>query len=149
MPLLTGGCHCGNITVSIELSSTPGTYHPRACDCDFCRKHGAAWVSDPQGSLAIRICEERAAARYAQGAGIAEMLLCRRCGVLVAALWAEPRLYGVVNTGALDARSEFAQTQAVSPKELSSEAKMSRWRSIWFARVSLTKQPDSRGEPPC
>ena len=143
MSALTGGCHCGNIAVTVELTRTTDSYHPRACDCDFCRKHGAVWVSDPEGSLAIRIREERDAARYTQGNGIAEMLLCKRCGVLVAALWREPPLYGVVNAGALDARSEFAVTKPVSPKELSAEAKMSRWRSIWFARVTLTKLPDA------
>jgi hypothetical protein len=136
---LTGGCHCGNIAVTVELTKAPDTHHPRACDCDFCSKHGATWVSDPGGSLAIRIREERDAARYAQGDEIAEMLLCRRCGVLVAALWREPHVYGVVNAGALDARSEFAGTQPVSPKKLSAEEKMSRWRSIWFAKVTVTE----------
>jgi hypothetical protein len=137
MPRLAGGCHCGNITVGIELRRAPDTYHPRACDCGFCRRHGAAWVSDPQGSLTICIGEERDAGRYAQGAGIAEMLLCRRCGVLVAALWQAQRLYGVVNASVLAARSEFAAAQPVSPQELSPDQKTNRWQSIWFADVSL------------
>ena len=139
MSLLTGGCHCGNIALSVELTKTADSYHPRACDCDFCRKHGAIWVSDPRGSLSIRIRDENDAARYVQGDGIAEMLLCGRCGVLVAALWREPPLYGVVNAGALDARGEFADTKPVSPKELSAAEKMSRWRSLWFANVTLTE----------
>ena len=136
---LNGGCHCGNIAVSVELTSAADAYHPRACDCDFCTKHGATWVSDPRGSLGIRIREESDATRYTQGAGIAEMLLCRRCGVLVAALWRAPPLYGVVNAAALETRSEFADTKPVSPKELSAEDKMSRWRSIWFAKVTVTQ----------
>ena len=74
MSRLTGGCHCGNIAVSVELTRAPDAYHPRACDCDFCRKHGASWVSDPQGSLRIRIREESDVNRYTQGAGIAGML---------------------------------------------------------------------------
>lgn len=37
-----GGCHCGNIKVDVELAAAPETYHPRVCDCDFFRKHGAA-----------------------------------------------------------------------------------------------------------
>jgi hypothetical protein len=135
---LSGGCHCGNIAVSVELASAPQTCRPRACDCEFCRKHGAAWVSDPKGSLLIRIAEAREAGRYAQGAELAEMLLCRRCGVLVAALWQQQRLYGVVNASVLDARDEFAPAQPVSPQRLSPEAKMSRWQSIWFANVTLT-----------
>lgn len=143
LPRLAGGCHCGNIAVSVALTSAPGACHPRACDCEFCRKHGAAWVSDPQGSLLIRIADASAAGHYTQGAEIAQMLLCQRCGVLVAALWQGQALYGVVNVSALDAREEFAPAQPVSPQQLSPEAKMNRWQSIWFANVRL-----ATGAPP-
>ena len=142
-PPLAGGCHCGNIAVTAGLTSAARRLQPRACDCEFCRKHGAAWVSDPHGSLGIRIADARDAGRYTQGAGIAEMLLCRRCGVLVAALWQADRLYGVVNARALDARDEFSAAQSVSPQQLSPEAKVSRWQSIWFADVRL-----ATGTPP-
>lgn len=138
MPQLAGGCHCGNISVSVELERAPESYVPRACDCEFCRKHGAAWVSDPRGSLAIRIRDERDTRRYTQGDRLAEMLLCRNCGVLVGALWREQRLFGVVNAGVLDRRVAFADTQPVSPRTLSAEAKKSRWQSLWFADVTLT-----------
>src|SRR5450756_2542718 len=50
MNKVSGGCHCGNITVDLELTAEPETYHPRVCDCDFCRKHGAASLSDTKGS---------------------------------------------------------------------------------------------------
>jgi hypothetical protein len=143
MSRLAGGCHCGNITVSVELTRAPDRYSPRACDCDFCRRHGAAWVSDPQGSLRIGIRNERDAGRYAQGAGIAEMLICRNCGVLVGALWRGQRLYGVVNACVLESRHAFAAPQPVSPRTLSADAKTSRWQSIWFADVILAP-----GEPP-
>ena len=138
VPRLDGGCHCGNIAVSVELTRAPGTYHPRACDCDFCRKHGAAWVSDPQGSLLIELREERDVGRYTQGDRLAEMILCRTCGVLIAALWQEQRLYGVVNASVLDARDAFAAAQAVAPKELPPDEKRKRWQSLWFSEVTLT-----------
>ena len=143
MPQLAGRCHCGNIRVTVDLTRAPDTYAPRACDCEFCRRHGAAWVSDPQGSLSIQIRNEGDTGRYAQGAGIAEMLLCRNCGVLVGALWREQRVYGVVNVSVLDERAAFADVQAVSPRTLSADAKRSRWQSIWFANVILTT--DTRG----
>jgi len=135
---LGGGCHCGNIGVSVELSFAPGTCQPRSCDCEFCRKHGAAWVSDPRGSLQIRIADAHLAARYRQGDGIAEMLLCRRCGVLVAALYPAATLHGVVNLSVLDARDEFAAAQPVSPRQLPPQAKVSRWQSLWFPNVTVT-----------
>ena len=137
MPQVEGGCHCGNITVRVELERPPAAYAPRACDCEFCRKHGAAWVSDPQGSLLIQIRDEADAGRYAQGDRLAEMLLCRNCGVLVSALWREQRLYGVVNANALAQRGAFADTKPVSPRTLSADEKRSRWQSIWFAQVTV------------
>jgi hypothetical protein len=132
-----GGCHCGNISVRVALTRAPSGYSPRACDCEFCRRHGAAWVSDPLGSLLIHVRDQSDAGRYAQGAGIAEMLLCRNCGVLVAALWQGSHLYGVVNANVLEVRASFAAAQPVSPKSLSAESKKSRWQEIWFADVRL------------
>jgi hypothetical protein len=132
-----GGCHCGNITVRVELEQAPDAYAPRACDCEFCCKHGAAWVSDPRGSLLIQIGDERHAGRYAQGDRLAEMLLCRNCGVVVTALWRGERLYGVVNANVLDERVAFADTQPVSPRTLSADVKKSRWQSLWFANVTV------------
>jgi hypothetical protein len=134
---LEGGCHCGNITVRVELERAPDAYAPRACDCGFCRKHGAVWVSDPHGSLWIAIRDERDTNRYAQGDRLAEMLLCRNCGVLVCALWRGQRLYGVVNASVLDGRIAFAAAQPVSPRTLSADSKKGRWQSIWFADVTL------------
>lgn len=139
LPVLTGGCHCGNIAVSVALTRAPPRCQPRACDCTFCRKHGAAWLSDPRGSLEIGIADASDLSRYRQGAAIAEMLLCRRCGVLVAAAWQGPSLHGVVNVSALDAREEFPPAQPVSPQQLSPEEKASRWQSIWFPDVRLTE----------
>src|SRR5580698_7622194 len=96
-----GGCHCRNIILRIELADTPGSYMPRACDCDFCRKHGAAYVSDPRGSLLIEIADEREVAMYRQGSQLAEMLVCRICGVLVGACYrSEGHVYATVNVKA-------------------------------------------------
>ena len=137
MARFTGGCHCSNITVSVELTGAASSCSPRACDCEFCRRHGAAWVSDPQGSLLLHVQDLRGTGRYRQGAGIAEMLVCRNCGVLVAALWQGPQVHGVVNANVLEARDSLAAVQPVSSKSLSAEAKMNRWQKIWFADVRL------------
>ena len=142
MHTLKGGCHCANLRVTANLTGSPASYRPRACDCDFCRKHGAAWVSDPQGSLLIRVGDERAVARYRQGSGLAEMLLCASCGVLVAALYQDDRvLYGVVNAKVLEGGPDFGAAQAVSPRALSGEQKLSRWQGIWFSDVTIANLP--------
>ncbi|HEY2402550.1 MAG TPA: GFA family protein [Steroidobacteraceae bacterium] len=139
MPEASGGCYCGNIRLTVSLSRDLSAYSPRACDCDFCRKHGAAYVSDPQGVLRIQITAAGQVNRFRQGSNTAEMLLCRQCGVLVGALYQEEhRLFGTLNANALDCRTAFGPEQCVSPKSLAADQKVQRWRDIWFANVSLT-----------
>jgi hypothetical protein len=138
MHKVNGGCHCGNILVDIELAHESGTYNPRACDCDFCRKHGASYVSDPHGSLFIRIKETRDRLQYRQGSGLADCLLCRNCGVLVAVFYRSGKqLYAAVNAKVVDVRANFGAEQPVSPKKLSDREKVARWQEIWFSNVSV------------
>src|SRR5688572_19722659 len=97
----TGGCHCGNLVVEVDLSSEPAGYQPRACDCSFCRAHGAAWISDAKGSLVLRVKEPSERGIYRQGSEQAELVLCRRCGVLVCVLLQDGgKLFGAVNAKA-------------------------------------------------
>lgn len=136
---LNGGCHCGNIQLELELARAPDAYNPRACDCDFCTQHSAAYLSDPKGSLTIRIKDEDKLGRYRQGNGIAEFLICRNCGVLTAVTYKnEGRVYGAVNARAIQGGKGFGPEQTVSPKTLSADAKMSRWRDVWFQDVAVT-----------
>jgi hypothetical protein len=133
-----GGCHCGNIRIQASFSQYLTAYNPRACDCDFCVKHAAAYVSDPQGSLHVAIRNELEVNRFRQGSETCEMLVCRICGVLVGAVYRESdRLFGTLNVRALDTRANFASEQPVSPKTLSVDQKLQRWRNIWFSDVLL------------
>ena len=75
--MLEGGCHCGNLQLSLQGDIVPAATAPRACDCSFCTAHGAAWISDAQGELVVRVRDADALARYRQGSGSAEFLLCR------------------------------------------------------------------------
>lgn len=138
MHSVSGACHCGNILLDLQLAKEPGSYNPRACDCAFCRKHGAAYVSDAQGSLRVRITDERKSGMYRQGSELAEMLLCTHCGVLVGALYrTEGRIYATVNARVIEGTESFGVEQAVSPKKLSGDAKIARWKDLWFSSVEL------------
>src|SRR5690242_12674989 len=127
MPEIEGGCHCGNVRIAARLTREPAEYVPRACDCDFCRKHGAAYVSDPRGAVRIRVAAEADCSRYRQGSGSAEFLVCRRCGVLVAVVHRSAAgrqtiddvLYATLNSRALAVAMDFAPEQVVSPQRLS------------------------------
>ena len=141
MQEVSGGCYCGNIRLNAALSRDLASYNPRACDCDFCLKHAAAYVSDPLGSLHIEIRNELEVNRFRQGSTTAEMLVCRTCGVLVGALYRESnRLFGTLNAKALDSRPLFGPEKSVSPKLLSGDQKVQRWRELWFLAVVVDAQ---------
>lgn len=135
---LGGGCHCGNISVQLRLAGTPDSYRPRTCDCDYCRKHAASYLSDPQGTLLIRIRSAHDTAAYRQGSAAAEFLVCKTCGVLVAVLYRDNRrVHATVNVRALDPAIRFGPELPVSPQTLSAADKVQRWRDIWFSSVAM------------
>jgi len=51
--LHSGGCHCGNIGVRLQLSRVPEQMPLRSCSCSFCRSHGTRTVSDRDGRVEI------------------------------------------------------------------------------------------------
>ena len=135
---VSGGCHCGNVCLHIELTQVPATYHPRACDCDFCSKHGAAYFSDPGGALTIRVRDASDTGYYRQGSSLAECLFCKHCGVLVGVVYRDDgRIYGAANVRAIQERTSFGDEQPVSPKALSDIEKITRWQNIWFSDVAI------------
>ncbi len=83
--LLHGQCHCGQIEVSFETAIPVGKLEVRACQCSFCRRHGAKTVTDPDGNLTIST-PPGALNRYRFGFRITDYLLCKNCGAYVAAV---------------------------------------------------------------
>jgi len=88
MAILHGKCHCGRIEVDFETAIPPAQLQVRACQCSFCRRHGAKTVTDPNGRLIIQY-EAGSLDRYRFGLRTADFLLCRTCGVYVAALFSD------------------------------------------------------------
>jgi hypothetical protein len=76
-----GSCHCGAIRIAFE---TGKALEPRACQCGFCRRHGARSVSDPQGTAALTLAVEPVRYRFASRS--ADYLICPRCGIYVGAV---------------------------------------------------------------
>ena len=133
-----GACHCGNIQIAFHSARLLGEFQPRSCDCSFCRKHGASYVSDPKGKLVITIRDRAALNSYRQGCASAEFLICAKCGVLAAVVYAEDeRLYAAVNAKAIENGEALGQQVRVSPWQLGADEKKARWKDIWFAQVSI------------
>jgi hypothetical protein len=135
-----GGCHCGAIRTTYR-SALPAVEHTlRACQCSFCRKHGSRAVSDSHGSAEIRIAAAAKASRYRFGLGTAEYIVCRMCGVYVAAVMTEgEKSWSVTIINALDDSADF--TGAVVPVDYSSEnederraRRRTRWTPTMLAR---------------
>lgn len=123
----TGQCHCGAIRLAFE---TARPLAPRACQCGFCRKHGARTVADPEGSAVLTLGPETV--RYRFGTGTTDFLICGRCGIYVgAAAELAGRLYVTLNLNAFDdPRLDLAATP-VSYDGEDAAAKADRRRAKW------------------
>jgi hypothetical protein len=144
MPQLTnafvfhGGCHCGQLRAVFSTGLKPESIVPRCCDCSFCQKHGAVYVSDPAGHLSVIVHNPDALRRYRQGSNTAEFLVCDRCGVLVAVVFEHnARIYGAVNARSQEGPVGFGSAVPVSPQFLTAGEKTARWSQLWVPDVEL------------
>jgi hypothetical protein len=108
MTTLRGGCHCGNISVEFETILNPNALQLRECQCSFCRRHGARTTSDPHGRLRVSVRDPELLLRYRFALGITDFLVCKACGVYVAAtMKSETGSIATVNVNILDDREPF------------------------------------------
>src|SRR4051794_35590415 len=101
--LISGACHCGNISFSLNWQPEPAQVPARACSCSFCVKHGGVWTSCPTGSLAVHVKDARRVSAYAFGTKTAEFHVCSNCGIVpVVTSTIDGRLYAVVSVNAFE-----------------------------------------------
>src|SRR5215475_13651343 len=81
-----GGCHCANLRMHLRLSKPPEQTPVRACTCSFCRSHSPRMISDPEGHLEVQADDWSLVERYQFGTRTCDFLICRRCGVFIAAV---------------------------------------------------------------
>jgi hypothetical protein len=94
-----GGCHCGALGFSFRTALPVPEWSVRACQCGFCRAHGARTASDPSGRLAFHVKQGDALQRYRFGLMTADFLLCTGCGIYLGAQIATARgAFGIINT---------------------------------------------------
>jgi len=104
-----GGCHCGGLTWTLRSALAPEALPARACQCAFCRKHGALTTSDPDGELRFARVDPAQVLRYRFATRSAEFLVCRRCGVYCGALMEQDgRWYGIANLNTIEDRERLA-----------------------------------------
>lgn len=131
-----GACHCGALSVRFSTAQAPEALAVRACQCSFCRKHDARAVSDPRGAMEILVHEPAQLQRYAFGLGETEFLLCRRCGVYVAAYMPDGEAaFANVMVNVLEERVRFAAPRPVVLDDEDAGGKRQRRRRSWTPAV--------------
>ena len=127
----TGRCDCSFCPVVLTVESPLQQLTPRACDCDFCTAGNAAYLSHPQGCLALPPAEHMQ--RASQGSGQAAFWRCRQCKQIVAVTCEiSGILKGTVNAHLLDAHHTLKPAVSVSPRLLSPDEKLARWNQVWM-----------------
>jgi hypothetical protein len=128
-----GGCHCGNLRVSLRLTQPPGEVRLRACGCSFCRAHNTRTASDPDGAVDISADDWSLVQFYRFGSGTAEFVICRRCGVYIGAI-GDPGsgMRAVINTSCLDDRALFSREPAPTDHDgETTEDRLARRAANW------------------
>jgi hypothetical protein len=133
----SGGCHCGNIRVRLRLSKPPQDTPLRACACAFCRAHQTRTVADPDGLFELSAEDRALVENYRFGSRTADYIVCRRCGVYVAAVCeTSAGTRAVVNTNCLIDRASFSRVPDVTDYEGETvEERLSRRATKWMPAV--------------
>ena len=136
---ISGSCHCGNITFSLDWRPEPAEIPARACSCSFCLKHGGLWTSCPMGSLRITIRQPALVSRYSFGTRTAEFQVCSSCGVVpVVTSRIDGRLYAVVSVNAFqDVDPALLKRAAAGYDSESESARLARRKLNWIADVEI------------
>ena len=123
--LISGKCHCGNISFELSWKPEPSAIPARACGCTFCVKHGGVWTSCPTGSLEVSVKDPSRVSKYEFGTKTAQFHICSNCGVvpLVTSV-IDRRIYAVVSVLAFEG-VDPAMIQR-SPANFEAEGKASR-----------------------
>lgn len=144
MNTLAGHCHCGAIRVELEPGRPIGELALRACQCGFCRRHGARTTSDPESFLHIEAAPG-ALERYRFGRRVAEILLCAECGCYIAStIEADGRLLATLNVTGVDLPA-FAGRVAEPAQfdDETDEARLARRKARWTPTVLVETSPSA------
>ena len=101
--VISGSCHCGNISFRLNWEPEPTEIPARACTCSFCTKHGGVWTSCPTGSVTATIREPAQVSKYSFGTKTADFHVCKSCGgVPIVTSRIDGKLYAVVSVNAFE-----------------------------------------------
>ena len=110
-----GSCHCAAIRFTLRATQPPELWTVRACQCGFCRSHGARTFADPNAAVTFAIADSSKLQRYRFGLRTADFLVCRACGVYVASVLTSPRgQFATVNINTIGQALALSSAEPVS-----------------------------------
>lgn len=126
-------CHCGALTARYQTAKTPAEWSIRACQCSFCRAHGAVSTSDPAGTLRFSCSPPDLLQRYRFETGSADFLICRGCGVYLGAQTTrDGKRFGVLNVlTVIPAPAGLPATVPMTYDGETDDARLSRRKGRW------------------
>lgn len=137
--LISGSCHCGNISFKLNWTPEPAEIPARACTCSFCTKHGGVWTSCPTGSLAVTVRSPSSVSRYSFGTKTAEFHVCSACGVApVVTSRIAGRLYAVVSVNVFEnVAPALLRRASASFDAENEETRLARRARNWIPSVAF------------
>jgi len=123
--------------VRLRLSKPPEDNPLRACTCSFCRSHSPRIVGDPEGLFEVSVDDWSLVENYRFGTRTCDFLICRRCGVFVAAV-SETTVgtRAVVNVNCLNDPGRFTSDPAFATSRAeTSETRSSRHVANWMPAI--------------
>ena len=131
--IITGACHCGNVAYEISTETAPANITARACDCSFCRMHGAQTWSDATGTATIHVKISDALQTYRFGLKITDFLVCAICGAYVGAVIAEDdKLWSTLNLRLSDLNPA---TESASYGDEDAASRLTRRKQNWTPTI--------------
>ena len=137
--LLSGSCHCRNITFMLDWPADSAEIPARACCCSFCAKHGGVWTACAAGALEIHVRDWTLVSRYAFATRTADFHVCSRCGAVpLVTSRIDDHLYAVVSVHALDnVSASMLCPVSVSFDGESEQDRLARRTRAWIANVKF------------
>lgn len=141
---LTGHCHCGAIRVMLDPGRPAAELPLRACQCGFCRRHGALTTSDPGAHLHIEAAPG-SLNHYRFGLRITDFLMCAECGTYVAAtMETDDGLLAVLNVRGVDLPGFEGRTPEPIDHDTETAAdRLARRKARWMPAVLVEAQPNA------
>lgn len=137
--LISGRCHCGNISFKLAWEPAPTEIPARACSCSFCTKHGGVWTSCPSGSLEVCVQDASRVNKYSFGTKTAEFHICTQCGIVpVVTSRIAGRLYAVVSVNAFEnVEPALLRHASASFEQEGEQARLARRARNWIPKVEF------------